>query len=273
MAIANFIPELWSANLLTAFRKDFVFSGLVNRNYEGEVRDKGDTVKVLTPVTIPVAARSGAITYTTPTSTTQSIVIDQDYEWAFQVGDLESVQSNVNLISTYTEEGSISMADAVDSDIAGLYTAGTAGNIAINLTTATAADFYDAIIDAGKNLNANNVPSTGRWIVISPVGYAALLKNDSKFVQATASGDSVLRNAAIGMVGGFNVFMSNNLVDATGLKYMYGHTSAITWAGQMTRFEALRDVDNWNDHVRSRLVWGRKVVRSVALGTITATES
>lgn len=268
MAIANFVPELWSSSLLTAFRKDFVFSPLVNRNYEGEVANQGDTVKIQTPVTIPVAARSGSITYTTPTSTTQSLLIDQDYEWAFQVEDLEKVQSNVNLITTYVEEGSISMADQIDGDIASLYTAGTAGDVAITLASG---DMYDAVVDAGKNLNENNVPTTGRWLVVSPAGYASLLKND-KFIHATAQGDSVIRNASIGMVGGFSVYMSNNTVLATTQKYMYGHTSAITWAGQLQNFEALRDKDNWNDHVRARMVWGRKVVRPTALGTISATE-
>lgn len=268
MAIDNFIPEIWSTNLLVNFRKDFVFSSLVNRDYEGEVSEFGDIVKVQTPNSIPVAVTSEPIFYSTPTSATQNVVIDQDYTYAFRVNDLDRVQANVNLTNPFITEGANSMADRVDSDIASLYVDGTAGDIAFTLASD---DLYDALVDAGKNLSENNVPTNGRWAVVSAAGYASLLKND-KFIHATQQGDSVIRNASIGRCAGFDIYMSNNTQLATTQKYMYGHPSAITWAGQLMRAEANRDKDAWGDYFRNRLVWGRKVVRPPALGTISATE-
>lgn len=268
MAIANFVPELWSQQLIVNFRKNFILDAFTNRMYEGEVQAFGDTVKIQTPVTIPVAARSGNVTYTTPTSTTQSLLIDQDFEWAFAVEDLEKVQSNIDLLATFTAEGANSMSDKVDADIGGLYTAGTAGTVAVALATD---NVYEKIVDAGKNLDDGNVPTEGRVLAVSPAVKASLLKN-ANFIHATTAGDSVLRSGMIGAIAGFTVFVSNNLTLATQRKCLYGHPSAITWAGQLASAEALRDKDTWNDYIRARMVWGRKVVRPTALGILDVTE-
>ena len=268
MSLANFVPTMWDTSLLVNFRKGFVLDAITNRNYEGEVQNKGNTVKIQTPVTIPVAARSGSITYTSPTSTTQSLVIDQDYEWAFSTDDLEQYQANVDLLDTYVAEGVNSMLDQIDSDIAGLYTDGTAGSVSVTLASD---NVYEKIVDAGKNLDDNNVPSSGRVLFVSPAVKAKLLKT-ANFIHATNLGDSVIRTGQIGEIAGFSVFMSNNLTLATTRKCLYGHPAAITWAGTLRKFEALRDKDDWDDYVRARVVWGRKVVRPTALGILDVTE-
>ncbi len=37
MAITNFIPELWSANILLELQKNLVYGSAVNRDYEGDI--------------------------------------------------------------------------------------------------------------------------------------------------------------------------------------------------------------------------------------------
>ena len=46
MSVTNFIPETWSARLLESLHKQLVFGALCNRNYEGEIRQYGDTVHI-----------------------------------------------------------------------------------------------------------------------------------------------------------------------------------------------------------------------------------
>lgn len=268
MAISNFVPEYWSTQLIIDFEANRVLNAITNRNWEGEIQGSGDTVRIQTPVAIPVAARAGNVTYTTPTSITQSLVIDQDYEWAFLLEDLEKIQSNVDLTRIYTSEGGKSMAQRVDQDIAGLYVDAAAGTIPVTLASD---NVYEKIVDAGKVLDDGNVPSDGRVLFVSSAFKAALLKH-ANFIHATTAGDNVLRNGMIGQIAGFDVFMSNNLTLATTRKCLFGHPSAITWAGQMAGTEALRDKDTWHDYIRSRLVWGRKVVRPTALGVLDVTE-
>ena len=46
MAVTTFIPQVWSARLLAHLDKAHVLTNLVNRDYEGEIRQYGDTVKI-----------------------------------------------------------------------------------------------------------------------------------------------------------------------------------------------------------------------------------
>ena len=63
MSVANFIPEIWSARVLHNFRKTYVFRGLCNTDYEGEIKGAGDTVRINTPGAVTVSDYAGSITY------------------------------------------------------------------------------------------------------------------------------------------------------------------------------------------------------------------
>ncbi|HEY7825024.1 MAG TPA: P22 coat protein - protein 5 domain protein [Acidimicrobiia bacterium] len=272
MAISNFIPELWSTQVITTFRKTHVFTSLVNRSWEGEIRNAGDTVRITTPAAITVGAYSGTVSYQTPTSAQQSLLIDQDLYWAFQLDDVDQAQANVNLMQAYMQEAAFSLADTVDADIASLYA--SAGLTQIELDVGTD-DFYDKLVLAGQYLDEANVGRMGRWVVISPKGYADLLQN-SNFINATDAGASLIREGALGRAAGFDVLVSNNLVDdaeANHKEYLYGTNAAITMAEQVVSTEALRGATAFADQVRGRFVYGRKVVRPNALGVIHADET
>lgn len=68
MAITNFIPEVWSAAILEALRAKLVFPSLCNRDYEGDIREAGDTVHITgyDDVTVRKYVRGQAITSTMP---------------------------------------------------------------------------------------------------------------------------------------------------------------------------------------------------------------
>jgi hypothetical protein len=271
VAISNFIPELWSTQILTAFRKNHVFANLVNRNYEGEIRNSGDTVKITTPAAITVGAYSGTVSYQTPTSAQQSLLIDQDVYWAFDLDDADRAQANVDLMQAYTLEAAYSLAQHVDDDLAGLYTG--AGLTSISLDVGSD-DHWDKLVLAAQQLDEANVPREGRWYVVTPKGYADLLKT-TEFVHSTVNGDRAIAMGEVGEAAGFRVFKSNNLTNTTAstYAYMYGHTSAITWAGQLAGTEAIRRDTAFSDGIRGRLVYGRKVVRPSALGVVLADET
>lgn len=268
MSLDNFVPEIWSGELEIAFRKAHVFAPLVNRRYEGAIRDSGDTVKITTPAAITVGPYSGTVVYQAPTSTQQSLVIDQDFYWAFDMDDLAKVQANVDLVQPFMQEAGFALADTVDSNIANLYTAAGLADVDVTLSSG---DMYTTMVVAGQRLDEANVPRTGRWAVISPAGYAKLLQT-TEFIHATAAGDSVVASGEVGRVAGFSIYVSNNLVLSTTRRYMYGTNAAITFALQHQMVEPVRRDASFKDGVRGRHVWGRKVVRPNALGVIKATE-
>lgn len=272
MAIDNYIPEIWSARLLANLDKSLVVANLANTDWQGEISNVGDTVHIQRPAAISTKSYAGSVTYDTPTSTTRSLVINQDDYYAFAVDDLDAVQANVPLVDRYTERAAFGLADTLDSFLASLYADAGLADITLDVGTD---DFYDKLVLAGQQLDEANVPSAGRWVLVTPKGHADLRKNDS-FIHATASGDQVLRTGQIGEVAGFTVFKSNNVANTTGnyYKYLYGTRDAITYARQLLGTpEAIRREGAFEDAVRGRMAYGAKVVEPNALGTITADQT
>lgn len=271
MSIANFVPEYWATELLVAFRDRTVFGQLANRNYQGTISGAGDTVKITTPSAITVGAYSGTVSYETPASTQQSLVIDQDLYWAFELDDVDQAQANVSLMSAYMTEAADALAQKVDTDLAGLYTAAGLASISVDVG---ADDFYDKMVLAGQQLDEESVPRAGRWVVMTPAGYADLLKN-TNFITASEMNSAMLRSGALGMVSGFEVLVSNNLTNTTAstYAYLYGTNAAITMAEQVANTEAIRRDTAFSDGVRGRMVYGRKVVRANSLGVLLADQT
>ncbi len=267
----DFIPEIWSTTLLDTLDNALVLGARANRNYQGDIQNVGDTVRIQTPGNLTVNTYSGTVTYQTPTSTTQTLLIDQDKYVAFDVDDLDAIQSNIDNVQVYTDRAAFGLADDVDSFIGSLYTAATAGNITFTLATSDA--WADVVVVAAQNLDTNNAPRTGRWMVVTPAGFAAMLKN-SNFIHASQLGDTVLRTGMVGVLGGFEIFVSNNLTFVAGTpnstKALYGHTSGITLAMQMIGTpEAVRRDASFSVGVRARIAYGAKVVQPSVVGVIS----
>lgn len=269
MSTDNFIPEIWSEKILETLRKQFVFSNLVNRDYEGEITQAGDTVHINTPAAVTVSDYAGSVTYQDVTSTTQALLIDQEKYWAIKIKDIDKVQANVELMPRYVDEAAIAMADTVDQALASLYTGGTAGTVALDVS-ANSAGVRDALLEANENLDSNNVPSFGRWLAVTPRVYRSI-KAAPDYSIASELGDGIKMTGALGMLEGFNIYMSNNVTIATQHKCMYGTNAAITFAEQLAQTEALRLESAISDAMRGYLVYGHRVVRPDALGYLNVT--
>ena len=57
----NFIPEIWSGKLIENFYDATVLAAISNTDYEGEIKDKGDRVK-MTHGSTPVTLYEGEVT-------------------------------------------------------------------------------------------------------------------------------------------------------------------------------------------------------------------
>ena len=80
--IDTFIPKLWSSRLMYNLEKAHVATNFVNRDYEGEIKQKGDTVHINTIGAITVNSYSigTPITVQTLSTSDQTLVIDQQTE-------------------------------------------------------------------------------------------------------------------------------------------------------------------------------------------------
>lgn len=279
MAITNFIPEVWSAQLLSSLKKSLVYGGpsVVNRNYEGEISDSGDTVRI-TSISRPTVAtytkNSTTITPETLTDANRSLLIDQSKYFAFEVDDIDLRQSRNGgaLMSEAADEAAYALRDVADQYIAGLYTGADAGNALGTVAVTSAALAVTQLINLKVKLDNANVPTEGRYVVVPPWYHGLLLASDT-FVRVDASGSSeALRNGMVGRAFGFDVLVSNNAPLVTGDDYavLAGHPSAISFAEQIVKVEAYRPESAFSDAIKGLHVYGAKLVRPSAIATVVA---
>lgn len=286
----NFIPEIWSGKLQVKFYKTTVFSEIANTDWEGEIKGQGDKIHIRTIPTITINnyAKGDNLTNQVPNSTPIELLIDKGKYFAVVLDDVDAVQTDIKLMDIFTNDATEQMKIAIDADIlngvkgaaATANKGGTAGAISGNLNLGTDAspravtkdNILDLFLDAGQALDEQNIPETGRWLVI-PSWMASMVKR-SDLKQAYLTGDSVspLRNGKLGMIDRFMVYVSNNLPKTgDGDSYlMAGSRDAITFASQMTNVETLRAQSTFGNIVRGLNVYGYNVIKPEALVNMVA---
>lgn len=276
MAISTFIPTIWEARLLAHLDKALVYGNLCNRDYEGDIRNYGDTVKInqIGNVEVKDYTKGTPITVDEIDGTPTELHIDQQKYFAFHVDDVDAAQANVNLVDGAMARASYALRDVIDQYIASFHkSAGVkigSSTTPINITTADAA--YGNLVDLKGALDDANVPTEGRWVVVPSWFYGLMLK-DNRFVAAgTTKTDAVLGNGYIGSAAGFNIYQSNNVPSTSGAKYkiLAGNNTAISFAQQLIKTEALRESSSFSDLVRGLCVYGAQVVQPNALACLTA---
>lgn len=276
MAISTFIPTIWEARLLAHLDKALVYGNLCNRDYEGDIRNYGDTVKInqIGNVEVKDYTKGTPITVDEIDGTPTELHIDQQKYFAFHVDDVDAAQTNVNLVDGAMARASYALRDVIDQYIASSHkSAGVkigSSTTPISITTADAA--YGNLVDLKGALDDANVPSEGRWVVVPSWFYGLMLK-DNRFVAAgTTKTDAVLGNGYIGSAAGFNIYQSNNVPSTSGAKYkiLAGNNTGISFAQQLIKTEALRESSSFSDLVRGLCVYGAQVVQPNALACLTA---
>lgn len=264
MAVTSFIPTLWSARLLHSLDKATVGTSFINRNYEGEIKEKGNTVKInlIGAVTIGnYSANTDMTAAQTLNTTDTSLVITESKFFNFQVDDVDKVQAAGDLLDAAMGRAAYGLADEEDTYI---FSTLGAGRKASNVVTKTS-DIYADILALGKNLDKENVSRIGRRIAVTPDVYAELLA-DKHFVENSDSALAIAKTGYIGMVNGAEVYMSNNL--PSGVHAIMTVVDATTYADQLSEVEAYRPEARFADAVKGLHLYGAKVVFPEAIATI-----
>lgn len=278
MSLQNFIPTVWSGTLLKNLNKAHVYGNIVNRDYQGEIKGFGDTVKInsIGRVTIGDYTKDTAINAPESlTSAQTTLLIDQSKYFNFEVDDIDKAQTNPKVMNEAMQEAAYGLADVTDQFVAGLYTGATnvIGSDATPVVP-TKADTYDYLVDLSVKLGEANIPRAGRFVVV-PEWFYGMLQKDDRFIHATAAGDSTIATGLIGKAAGFDVYISNNVPNVAGAKYkiIAGHPMAITFAEQIVSVEAFRPESKFADAVKGLHVYGGKLVRPSALAVLTVNKA
>lgn len=274
MSVRNFVPEYWSSKLLVGTRKALVYAApnVVNRDWEGEISESGDTVRITSVSRPAIGTYVPGSTVITPEKLhtgQRTLIVDQSKYWAFMVDDVDKRQTKSALMPQAMSEAAYGLADVMDQYVAGLYTQIAANNF-LNVvgspidTYTTPTDFYNKIlVPLRTKLSKADVPKAGRYAIVPPEAYASLLLDD-RFIKADAAGtDAGLRNGLVGRAAGFDIYESNNCPVPTGdtTVVQAGVKEAITFAEQLNKTEAYRPESSFSDAVKGLALYGAKVIR------------
>jgi hypothetical protein len=303
---AGFIPEIWSGKMVEKFYNATVLAAISNTDYQGEIKNQGDTVKIRTKPTITINdyKADGGITVERPVGTELDLLIDKGKYFAVILDDVMEIQSDLNNMSMWADDAAQQFKITVDTDvllgIKGTMHArnqgATAGNItsAINLGVTSSGplalvpsdpasgevEVLDMILRLGQALDEQNVPETGRFLVV-PTWVSAMIKR-SELRQAYLSGDSVsmTRNGRVGMIDRFTLYTSNLLPAGTAASLVAGEYAiyagvkdALTFATQFTKTETLRSEHTFGNILRGLQVYGYKTVNTVGLAQAIVTKA
>lgn len=279
IAAGLFKPELWSKELLRKINDAGVMLDCVNRDYEGEIKNAGDTVHIQKIGDVTVKDYSSkAIEYQELDGETDTLVINQKKYFAFKVDDIEKVQANIAYMQKYLNQAKKACLLVQDTFLLGkaadAATENQMGEVTLSKTNA-----YDTLIDLrtlladAKAIDASGLGADGKrpYLVVNPK-IGGIIRKCPEFTHATAIGDANIRKGSIGTFAGFDVKESTNLKEATSKTLiMAGTTEAITFASQIVKMDTLRDKDSFSDLVRGLYVYGAKTVQPTCLATASIT--
>ena len=280
----NFIPEIWSGKLIENFYDATVLSAIANTDYEGEIRNFGDTVNIRTSpeLTIRDYEKGMSLTVENPDKAKLQLIIDKGEYFAAVEDDVDQIQADINLMDRWSKDASERMKIKIDQrvlvdmlpGIAAVNKGATAGRISgdINLGTSGApiavdkTNVIDLVVDMGTVLDEANAPEQDRFLVIPAKMAGYIKRSDLKDASITGDGTTPLRNGRLGMIDRFTLYVSHNLnVSAGKFDIVAGHKMGLTFASQMTNMETIRSEHTFGNIIRGLQVYGYKVVKPEAL--------
>ena len=249
---ATFIPELWSDEIIAAYKQNLVMANLVSKmSFKGK---KGDTLHIPKPTrgAASLKAASNQVTLQAATESEVQVLVNKHYEYSRLIEDITEVQALASLRKFYTGDAGYALAKQVDTDLLQLGRGAQGGNgtvaydkavIASDGSTLYTGSNEAAITDAGirkiiQTLDDADVPMDGRVLVLPPVARNVMMGlarfTEQAFVGEVGGGNTI-RNGEIGNVYGVKVYVSTNCETATGdarIGMMF-HKDAFVLAEQM----------------------------------------
>ena len=299
----TFIPVLWSTKLIEKFYASTVLAAISNTDYEGEIKNKGDKVIIRTKPTITIKdyRADGLLEVERPSSNIVELPIDKGKYFNLILDDVMEIQSDLNMMNMWSDDAAQQFKIVVDREVlTGLLgqaaaankgaTAGAiSGNVDLGVTLtplqlvarnaqAGEVEIVDLLVRLGQVLDEQNVPETGRWVVL-PAWIASQIKM-SELRDASLTGDevSILRNGRLGMVDRFTIYVSNLLPSGVAAGLAAGETAiyagtqhALTFASQINKVETIRSEMTFGTLLRGLQIYGVKVLDGTALAQAIVT--
>jgi N4-gp56 family major capsid protein len=215
---ATFIPELWSDEIVAAYKNSLVMANVVNKMpMKGK---KGDTIHIPKPTRGTASAKAASTQVTLQAATESEVVvtIDKHYEYSRLIEDITEVQAQASLRKFYTDDAGYALAKQVDTDLFAeavasftkYYVDGASGLASYAVDTVADTDkFTDlALRDGIQLLDEADVPMDGRVFVVPPSAVNTIRGID-RYMSSDFGGAGTVKGQ-IGTLYGVPVIVSTN---------------------------------------------------------------
>lgn len=292
MSIETWKPEVWSLRLRRFLLPKLVLAQprVMNRNWEGEIQDYGDTVHLRkfgdgaeirdyeNGVAMEPPDRPGE-------GNDLTLVVDQQKAFYIAVDDVDAVQADIPIMDRYMERTARNLAVTLDSFAAAKFVAGAlAANMIgtdekpITIKADGTGDYtpYQFCVAARKALQKQSTPGVDRWMVIDAAIEAEFLEDPKLVTGGQGIGDpEVLRQGHIGRIAGFEILSTEAIPTSEGsgeaatpnTKVIFGDGNySLTWADQIVKTEPERLQGQFGDAVKGLNVYGAKIIEPESYG-------
>ncbi len=260
MSITNFVPTIWSESLKTALDQQYVGVANCNREYEGEIKEKGSVVKICGVGNVEIGSYIKNANMNLPqdlNDTSVELNIANARYFNFQIDDIDRAQCSPKLMDAAMKVAAEALSKEADKMVYSLYY--DHENI-YHLSGANADNILNFIINARQKLFEAGVFDQNEVVLeVSPAIATMLYKSH---LNIASNNNEILENGYIGQVAGCKVFVTNNLtVNEEGYHMCFMRTKrAIAFAEQISEVEAYRPERRFADAVKGLHLFGTAVV-------------
>lgn len=264
MAYQNFIPTVWSEAINRELERQCVFAEDCNRQYEGDVKKQGDSVRIL-GVGRPTITSTTDKNITLPDPETvedTSIIlpVNQVAYFNYMIDDIDRRQAVGGVMEALSAETSEGLANVMDKYIASM--AGTSGAVKLagTATAITKANILDTIDKALAHLYENDVAPGAQLTMTVPPWFYMLLKQ--AYTDLDTDNSALLKNGRVGRYCNVTVKMSNNVYTKNSESGIMLRTNrAVAFVNPLTHTEAYRPEKRFSDAVKGFVLFDAKIVR------------
>nr|DAL67674.1 MAG TPA: Major capsid protein [Caudoviricetes sp.] len=268
MAYQNFIPAVWNEGINRELERLCVFVEDCNRQYEGSVKKKGESVTILgvgkpTIKSLAKANRNNDIDAPEEIEDTSVIMyINQIRYFNYMVGDIDKAQAVNGVMDALEQETSEGLADEVDKYVASFAVDSSVAKLNDSAALVTKDNILSTLDLAIQKLYENDVKATTKIVVTISPRFYTLFKQ--AYIDKDTDNSEMLKNGRVAKYGNVIVKMSNNVhkTDSGATDNIMIRTQrAIAFAKPLTHTEPYRPEKKFADAVKGFILFDAKVVR------------
>jgi len=262
MGFNNFIPSVWSSLLLSHLDNALVARQFFNREWEGDISDHGDKVKInqIGKINIFPYQRGGTLPEPHELDgIQQELEIDFARAFNFKIDDIDNAQSKPKLMSSAMERSAFDLASEIEVWLFQKLIDDVASENVISANITDADDVYVLLTRLRTLLTVANIPMQGRLAALPP-SLIELVLQDPRFVKSGGiDAENRLENGIIARAAGFGILEVNTIPG--GNRIIAGHSVAATMAEQISKTEAYRVEKGFSDGLKGLYLAGARVTR------------